>query len=97
LQLYAELVKIKDENHRLKSKVIRLKEDLRKWKEKNTSKQTKLKGDALKNEFIDLLLNSSLNIDSIPDDVEREIYSFIIDQLSFAVNTVSGFKKFFIC
>jgi hypothetical protein len=97
LQLYSDLVKTKEENLKLKSKVMVLKEDLRKWREKKTSKQTKLKGEELKNAFIDMMLNSSLNIEAIPDDVEREIYSFIIDQLSFAATTVSGFKKFFIC
>jgi hypothetical protein len=97
LKLYADLVKTKEENFKLKSKVIMLKEDLKQLQSKKTSRKAKLQGEELKNAFIDIILNSSLNIDSIPDDVEREIYSFIINQVTNTANVVSGIRKFFVC
>jgi hypothetical protein len=33
----------------------------------------------IKNRIIDLILNSKLNIESIPDDLERQMYESILD------------------
>jgi hypothetical protein len=97
MQLYAEKIRIKEENLQLRRKMIRLEEDLKQWKDKQTTKRNKLQGEELKNAVIDILLNSSLNIESIPDDVEREIYSFIINQIAFGAGAVGCFRKLFLC
>jgi hypothetical protein len=97
LQLYTQYVRMQEENVRLRRKVIRLEEDLKQWKEKKTSKRQKLEGEDLKNAIVDIILNSDLNIDSIPDDVEREIYSFIINQISASAGAFSCLRKLFVC
>lgn len=94
LSLYTDFIKLKDEHLRLKSKLITTQEDLRKWKENKTSPKTKLQGEDLKNAIIDIILSSGLNIESIPDDLEREIYSVIINQIS---TSTSMIKRIFFC
>lgn len=97
MKLYAEYIRVQDENVKLRRKMITLEEDLKKWTMEKASKKAKLQGEELKNAIVDILLNSSLNIESIPDEVERELYSFLINQISNAAGTVSCFRKFFVC
>jgi hypothetical protein len=95
LKLYAEYVKIKDENVSLRRKILTLEENLRIVRNRKSSKKKKLEGEEIKNAIIDILLNSSLNIDAIPDEVEREIYGFIMDQVAKTSSCFSGLCKFF--
>jgi hypothetical protein len=97
MELYADYIRVQDENVKLRRKMITLEEDLKKWTTEKASKKTKLQGEELKNAIVEIILNSSLNIESIPDDVERELYSFLINQISNAAGTVSCFRKFFVC
>jgi molecular chaperone GrpE (heat shock protein) len=97
LGVYSEVIRLKEENLKLRSKLITLQEDLKQWKEKKASKRSKLQGEELKNAFIDLLINSDLNIESIPDEVEREIYSFILNQVSAVAESTSIIRKLFFC
>lgn len=94
LKLYTDNLKLKEENLKLKSKLITTQEDLKQWKEKKVSKNKKLNSEELKNAVIDIILNSGLNIESIPDEVEREIYNLIINQIT---NSVGLVRKLFIC
>lgn len=94
LKLYADNLRLKEENLKLKSKLITVSEDLKQWKEKKVSKNKKLNSEELKNAVIDIILNSGLNIESIPDEVEREIYNLIINQIT---NSVGLVRKLFIC
>lgn len=97
LQLYTEHIRIQEENLRLRRKVIRLEENLKQWQTKKATKKAKLQGEELTNAIVDIILKSNLNIESLPDDVERELYSFIINQISGATGTVSCLRKLFFC
>jgi hypothetical protein len=97
LQLYTEHIRIQEENLRLRRKVIRLEENLKQWQTKKATKKAKLQGEELTNAIVDIILRSNLNIESLPDDVERELYSFIINQISGATGTVSCLRKLFFC
>jgi hypothetical protein len=97
LQLYTEHIRVQDENVRLRRKVIRLEEDLKQWRSKKATKRAKLEGEELTNAIVDILLRSNLNIESLPDEVEREIYSFIINQISASSGAVSCVRKLFFC
>ena len=48
----------------------------------------------LHKQIIDYILNSSLNIQSIPDDIEREMYEKILDIL---INQLPSQKSCFKC
>lgn len=94
MELHAKVVTTTDENQRLKRKLAILQENVHQLTDKKASAKEKLKGENLKNAFVDLILNSDLNIEAIPDDVEREIYNFILTQVS--VST-SFLKRLFTC
>ena len=94
MELFAKYVSTQDENLKLRSKNITLQENIKLLGQRKTSKRQKLEGEALKNAIIEIILNSGMNIDAIPDEVEREIYSFLITQIS--VST-SFLKRFFMC
>jgi hypothetical protein len=83
-----------DELDRLKQKIMSQDAELHKWKDKLLTKKQKMAGEDLKNELITLILESDLNIEAIPDDMEREIYGFIIDNLA---SKQSMIKKIFCC
>jgi outer membrane biosynthesis protein TonB len=90
MKIYTNYVKVKEENLKLRSKLITLEETLN----NKTTKKKKIEGENLKNAVIDIILNSNLNIESIPDEVEREIYYFILTQVS---NSTSFLKRMFLC
>lgn len=96
MQLFSDHIHLKDENANLRRKLIRLEEDVQRLRDKKTSKRAKLEGEQLKNEIIDMILRSDLNIESIPDSVERELYAFILDFVS-GSGTPGCFRKFFMC
>lgn len=96
LRLYTEHIRIQDENVRLRRKVIRLEEDLKRWRNKKTTKKARLEGEELTNAIVDIILSSSLNIENLPDEVERELYSYIINQIT--TSSGSGcLRKLFFC
>jgi hypothetical protein len=45
-------------------------------------KDTKLISDTIKNNIIDYILASPLNVDMITDDIEREIYDSILETIN---------------
>lgn len=90
MKVYTDYVKVKEENLKLKSKLINFEESFK----NKISKRKKIEGEELKNAIVDIILNSNLNIEAIPDDVEREIYQFVLTQIS---NSSSLIKKFFWC
>lgn len=92
IKLYDAYVKIQNENFRLQRNIVLLEDAIQRASVKTKSR---LEGDELKDAFVDLLLQSSLNLESIPDDVERKIYHFVLNQISTASTTVSCFRKLF--
>lgn len=94
LTMYTEYLRIKEDNIKLRSKLITTQEDLKQWKESKTNKKTKLQGEELKNAVIDIIMNSDLNIESIPDELERELYSLIINQITTSTSLI---KRFIFC
>lgn len=97
MELYAQYIRLQEENLRLRRKTMRLEEDLKCWSDKKVKKRAKLEGEELKNAIIDIILNSGMNIESIPDDVERELYGFILTQLSNGAGAVSCVRRLFFC
>jgi hypothetical protein len=97
MELYAQYIRLQEENLRLRRKTMRLEEDLKHWKDKKATKRAKLEGEELKNAIVDIILNSGMNIESIPDDVERELYGFILTQLSNGAGAVSCVRRLFFC
>lgn len=83
-----------DEVNALKVKIMKQDEELHRWKDKLLTKKEKLVGEDLKNELITLILDSELNIDQVPDDVERQIYGFLLDKLA---SNRGVFTKLFCC
>jgi hypothetical protein len=83
-----------NEIDQLKQKIISQDAELHNWKDKLLTKKQKMSGENLKNELITLILESDLNIEAIPDEVESEIYGFIIDKLA---DNQSLIKKIFCC
>lgn len=49
----------------------------------------------LHSKIIDIILNSSLNIQAIPDDVERELYYSIFTVLEEATRKSNCFKRLY--
>jgi regulator of replication initiation timing len=93
-KLAYENIALMGENTSLKNKIIKQDDELHQWKDKVLSGKQKLVGEDLKNELIGLILDSNLNISSVPDEFEREIYGFIIDKLA---DRRGLFKRIFSC
>jgi hypothetical protein len=96
MQLFSDHIHLKDENANLRRKIIRLEEDMKRLRDKKATKKSKIEGEQLKNEIIDMILRSDLNIQSVPDSVERELYAFILDFLS-GSGAPGCFRKLFTC
>jgi FtsZ-binding cell division protein ZapB len=93
-KLAYENIALMGENTSLKNKIIKQDDELHLWKDKVLTSKQKLVGEDLKNELIGLMLDSDLNISSIPDEFEREIYGFIVDKLA---DQRGCFKRLFSC
>ena len=59
-----------------------------------TRTKNKQTPDEIKQNIINIIMNSPLNISTVPDELEQQIYEFI---LSIVFNNQSVFKKIFIC
>lgn len=90
-ELLNELKQLKDENKILKSSIQKLKVDTHKYKK--VSKKKKTQGQTIKESIINILLSSPLNIDTIPDDIEAEMYNAILDSLETSCNPFRFFCK----
>jgi hypothetical protein len=83
LKLYEQKLRLEHEVIQLKNKLFEAQIKL----ENNVV--NKPNATELKDKLIDLLLESPLNIESIPDDVERQIYRFILEQLDTGVQVAT--------
>jgi len=92
VKLYDSYVRLREDNFRLQRKILQVEHSL----QSASAPRPRLQGDELKDALIDLLLHSSLNVESVPDDVERQIYQFVLNQISTATTTVSCFRKLFL-
>jgi hypothetical protein len=83
LQLYREHINLQNELLKVKRQVINLQTEQSQWLKKKETPNAK----ELKEKFIDLILDSPLNIESIDDQTERQIYMFILTQLDGIIST----------
>lgn len=83
LKLYEEMLQYKTELITTKKRLLEV--------EVKETKKTKYNPDAvdMKDKLINLLLESDLNIEAIPDDVERQIYRTILDYLDTGITTAT--------
>ena len=88
--LEATINQLLQQNEALQQEIVQIKTS-------RLSRQKQLKGEQLKNAILEVILKSDMNIQSIPDSVEREIYSFIIDQISNSAGILSRLKKMCVC
>jgi hypothetical protein len=83
LKLFEQKIKLENELIQMKNKLFEAQFKLQN-KVNNNPNATELK-----DKLIELLLESPLNIESIPDDVERQIYRFILEQLDTGVQVAT--------
>jgi hypothetical protein len=57
-------------------------------------KNTEILSEEIKKKVIDIIINSDLNIQSIPDDVEREMYNTIFDVLEITLQNSNPCSQF---
>ena len=83
LKLYEEMLKYKTEAITAKKRLMEY--------EVQQIQKAKYNPNAIdmKDKLINILLESDLNIDAIPDDVERQIYRIILDFLDTGISTAS--------
>lgn len=83
LKLYEEML-------RYKLETVNLKKRLMEYEVKEAQKQkNNTNAIDVKDKLITLLLESDLNIEAIPDDVERQIYRTILDYLDTGITTAT--------
>jgi hypothetical protein len=83
LKLFEQKIKLEHEVIQLKNKLFEAQVKL------ENKVVNKPNATELKDKLIDLLIESPLNIESIPDDVERQIYRFILEQLDTGVQVAT--------
>jgi hypothetical protein len=77
LQLYRDNFNLQNELIKAKRQIINLQTEQAQWLKKKSNPNAH----ELKEKLIDLILESPLNIESIDDHTERQIYMFILTQL----------------
>lgn len=65
--------------------------------ERNAPRKRQLQSEEIKNAIVELILKSDLNIESIPDSIERELYNFIIDQITVSTGIIASLKRLCTC